>query len=255
MVKIFGILNITPDSFSDGGKFNSTAAALEQAKLLFDQGADYVDVGGESTRPGAQELSPAAEWERLSGFFAAVATDATAPDMGFDIRNFSLDTRKPDLAEKFLRLGGQIINDVSGFQDPCMIETLARHNGWCIVNHFPGRTIVEVHEQKICSINRIEDELLHRKEAMVREGIDPEKIILDPGIGFGKTMELNLELLKFAALVPQEKVMIGHSKKRFLDADRTKKAPNVEAAKVAMASGAWALRVHDPKWYKSPLTS
>lgn len=251
MVKIFGILNITPDSFSDGGRFDSLETALAQATKLFSDGADFVDVGGESTRPGAQELSPAEEWERLAAFFAAVTTDVSAAEMRLDIEHFSLDTRKPDLAQKFLRLGGQIINDVSGFQDPRMIETVAAYDGWGIVNHFPGQTIAEVHEQKICSINQIQDELLTRKQAMVQAGIDPKKIILDPGIGFGKTMALNEELLTFAALVPHEKVMIGHSKKRFLGENRSEKAPNVAAAKTAVTSGAWALRVHDPAWFAS----
>ena len=243
-VKIFGILNVTPDSFSDGGRFNELEAALIQTEDLFSAGADFIDVGAESTRPGARELSADEEWGRLEFFL-----DSCLRRNG-NLRQFSLDTRKPELARKFLKMGGQIINNVSGFQDPEMIEVVAAYDAWAIVNHFPGRTITEVHEQKTYSINKIQDELLSKKNEMTLAGIDPEKIILDPGIGFGKTVELNWELLKFASLVPDEKVMIGHSKKRFLGDDRYKKTPNVEGAKVAIESGAWALRVHDPSWYK-----
>lgn len=242
-VKIFGVLNLTPDSFSDGGKFNDTERGLEQVQKLFADGADFVDVGGESTRPGARELESQEEWGRLEDFFAQIQNS------NLKIQNFSLDTRKPEVAEKFLDLGGQIINDVSGFQDPRMIDLVAAHDGWAIVNHFPGSTIEAVHEQKISSINRIQDDLLTKKEGLLKAGVERDKIILDPGIGFGKTMELNWELLKFAALVPEEKVMIGHSKKRFLGENRKEALPNKKAAQIAMDSGAWCLRVHDPQWY------
>jgi len=243
-VKYFGILNVTPDSFSDGGKFDSAETALAQARTLFEQGADFVDVGGESTRPGAIELSWQEEWDRLEGLFALAASSELA------IEKFSLDTRKPEIAEKFLALGGRIINDVSGFQDPRMIEIVAAADGWGIVNHFPGRTIAEVHEQKISSINQVQDELLTKRSIMIDGGIDPEKIILDPGIGFGKTMDLNWELLEFSGLVPDEKVMIGHSKKRFLGKDRHEEVSNIKAAQIAIDSGAWCLRVHDVNWYR-----
>lgn len=242
-VKIFGILNVTPDSFSDGGQFDSLELALEQAGKLFADGADFVDVGGESTRPGARELEWQEEWQRLESFFSEIQNS------NLKIQNFSLDTRKLEVAERFLNLGGQIINDVSGFQDPRMIDLVSARDGWAIVNHFPGNTIDEVHEQKISSISRVQDELLRKKEALISAGIDPNKIILDPGIGFGKTMDLNWELLKFPALIPNEKVMIGHSKKRFLGKDRYEKEPNKKAARIAIESGAWCLRVHNVDWY------
>ena len=242
-MKIFGILNVTPDSFSDGGKFNSTETALAQARKLFADGADFVDVGGESTRPGARELWGWQEWGRIKKFFAAVKKS------DLDITRFSLDTRQPYVAKKFLKLGGRMINNVSGFQDPKMIKLVAEYDAWAIVNHFPGKTIAEVHEQKISSINQVKTNLLQKKSELVTAGVNSEKIILDPGIGFGKTMELNQELLTFAALVPAEKVMIGHSKKRFLGEDRKEKAPNVTAGETAITSGAWCLRVHDPHWY------
>ncbi len=236
-VKIFGILNVTPDSFSDGGAFLVTEKALAQAEKLFTDGADYVDVGGQSTRPGAVEISWESEWERVRGVIEALLEKY--PDQ------ISLDTKHWQTAENFLSLGGTVLNDVSGFQDPRMIEVAAEFQPMCIVNHFPGKTADLVHEQKISSINQVREELLSRKADLLRSGVSAEKIILDPGIGFGKTMELNWELLEFSALVPEEKVLIGHSKKRFLGEHRFEMKPNLEAAKIAVEAGAWGMRVHE----------
>lgn len=241
-VEIFGVLNITPDSFSDGGMFLAPDEALAQAQRLFDEGATVVDVGGESTKPGAVPITPEEEWERIKCVLEALLK--TFPGQ------ISLDSRNPYTVGRYLELGGNIINDVSGFQDPIMIELAAEYDAVCVVNHFPGKTIDEVHEQKISSETKVMDDLMFKAEMMIVQGVDPRRIILDPGIGFGKTMELNQKLLKFAELIPDFKIMIGHSKKRFLGEDRFEKDPNVEAAKIALKSGAWAIRVHDPAWYK-----
>ncbi len=240
-VEIFGILNITPDSFSDGGMFLTPKTAIERAQILFDNGATYVDVGGESTRPGAKAITPEEEWGRVGEVLEHLLE--TFPG------EISLDSKNPYTVQKYLELGGMIINDVSGFQDPMMLELAAEFDALCIVNHFPGKTIEEVHRQSIDSETKVMDDLMFKAEKMILYGISPKNIVLDPGIGFGKTQELNEKLLGFAALVPDFKVLIGHSKKRFLGENRFESKPNIAAGKISADSGAWAIRVHDPEWY------
>jgi dihydropteroate synthase len=244
MVKLMGILNVTPDSFSDGGKFTETQIALNQAEKLFADGAHWVDVGAESTRPGAIKVLAKDEWSRMADFWQAVLDSKT-----LDIKKFSLDTRNSSTAEKFLKLGGNILNDVSGFQDPEMMQLASQYKATCIVNHFPGETVDEVHEQNICSIERIKKDLETKALAMMGQGIERKHIILDPGIGFGKTPMLNQQLVEFAREVPDWPVLIGYSKKRFLGEDRLENQVNIHAGERATKSGAAYLRVHDPVWY------
>ncbi len=248
--KIFGILNLTPDSFSDGGQFNETDKALIQAEKLLSDGADFIDIGGESTRPGAKDLDWEEEWGRVFSFLnkidsrGQISSDPVKTP-GITIDKISLDSRKPDVARKFCEKGGIWLNDVSSFQSEAMIDVALEYDTYCIVNHFPGKTIAEVHEQNIGSSIKVMDDLMFKREYLIEAGVDHHKIILDPGIGFGKTMELNWELLKFPELIPDIRVMIGHSRKRFLGENRMKKPVNDEASKIAINSGAWALRVHE----------
>lgn len=236
-IQLFGILNITPDSFSDGGKYFEIEKALTHAEQLLAKGADYIDVGGESTRPNAPEIPWQEEWERVSEIVERLLKKYT--------EKVSLDTKNWQTAEQFLKLGGTILNDVSGFQDPKMIEIAVRFQPLVIMNHFPGKTAEEVHLQQIDSLDQVKDDLLKKKEQLVKEGLEAEKIILDPGIGFGKTMELNWKLLEFAKHVPEERVMIGHSRKRFLGEHRFETEPNVAAGKIAIEAGTCFLRVHE----------
>ena len=240
-VRYFGILNVTPDSFSDGGQFLDPGEALEQADKLIKDGAHFIDVGGESTRPGAEVITAEEEWGRVGGILETLVEKYP--------RQVSLDTRHTENAEKFFRLGGMFLNSVTGFSDPVMCELAAQFCVMCVVNHFPGKTAEEVHEQEISSINQVRDELLMRKAFMIRSGILPERIILDPGIGFGKTMGLNHQLLCFAEMI-EDPVLIGHSRKRFLGEDRFQSRPNREAAELAIKAGAKYLRVHDPEIYQ-----
>ena len=236
-MKIFGILNITPDSFSDGGEFFDPQKAFVRAEQMFAEGADFVDVGGESTRPGAEEVSSKQEWDRVGTVLKILLEKFPG--------KISLDTRHPETAKRFLQLGDTILNDVSGFRDSQMIELAVRFSSVVIVNHFPGDTPGEVHKKLIDSAEQVRDELLQKKKELLVAGVLPENIILDPGIGFGKTRDLNWKLLEFATLVPDEKVMIGHSRKRFLGENRFKIERNLEAAKIAVDRGAAFLRVHD----------
>ena len=237
-VKIIGILNITPDSFSDGGLYIDPIKAVERAQQLFNDGADIVDIGGESTKPGAKAVKPSEEWNRIK-----IVVETLCKKFPGKI---SLDTRNFCTAEKFCQAGGTIINDVSGFVDKKMIAIAAKYKTLCIVNHFPGKTIDEVHRRHLRSPKRIARDLIHKKKEMLKAGILSKNIVLDPGIGFGKTMKCNWELLKFGSLLPNEKILIGHSRKRFLGKNRFDPEVNKKAAQIAIKHGASYLRVHDP---------
>jgi dihydropteroate synthase len=236
--QILGILNITPDSFSDGGLFFDPQKALIQAQKLLKNGADIIDVGGESTRPGAQELSIEEEWGRISRVLVMLIDK-----IGID--KISLDTRKAQIAKRFAEIGGKIINDVSGCQDPQMPQVILDYNLTIFLNHFPGQTIAAVHQQAIDDINIVKQDLLKTAQKLESIGIKHEKIILDPGIGFGKTMDLNWQLLKFSREITDYPVLIGHSRKRFLGANRMDLTVNQQAAQIAIKSGAKFLRVHE----------
>jgi len=235
-VQLFGILNVTPDSFSDGGEFLDTEKALERAHQLILDGVDFIDVGGESTRPDAEPINSTQEWGRIETILRKLIEQY--------LGQISLDTRNVETAEKFLALGGTILNDVSGFQNPAM-RALAPKFEKIILMHFPGNTVEEVHTQSIDSVEQVRDELLQRKAELLEAGVSADAIILDPGIGFGKTMECNRALLKFAKLLPDEPVLIGHSRKRFLGEHRFEIEPNVEAGEIAIQAGASYLRVHE----------
>ena len=246
MVQLVGILNITPDSFSDGGLFVDPAKALAHAAQLFADGAALVDVGAESTNPRSQPLTAAQEWARLAPVLPALLRAYPG--------QISLDTYHPETAEKALALGDVIINDVTGMADPAMITVVARHHARCIVSHMPAATAQAAHTQApLTTVAQVRDDLLAKEAALVRRGIPRDRIILDPGIGFGKTPELNRQLLSFAAEVPDRPVMIGYSRKRFLGEHRMELAPNIAAGRIAVAAGAAFLRVHDVAGHRSML--
>ncbi len=238
MVKLVGILNLTPDSFSDGGLFVDPIIAIKQAEKLFSDGAALVDVGAESTRPGATSLSDEEEWARLN---------QALPEL---IQRFpgriSVDTYHPLTARRALALGDVIINDVTGMTNPTMIGVVAEFQARCIVSHLPATEVQAAHTgQLVNDIELIREDLEARASILLAEGLEKEQIILDPGIGFGKTPELNGQLLEFAQYVPDFQVMIGYSRKRFLGEHRMELEPNLEAGRVAIAAGATYLRVHD----------
>lgn len=238
MVKLVGILNITPDSFSDGGLFVDPKVAIEQAEKLFADGAALVDVGAESTRPGAIPLSDEEEWERLR----PVLTDLLKRFPG----KISVDTYHPVTARKALEIGEVIINDVTGLTNPSMIGVIAEFQTSCIVSHLSTTEIQAAHSGELVNdIEVVRDDLYGRASILLAEGLEKEQIILDPGIGFGKTPELNRQLIEFARYMPDFQVMIGYSRKRFLGEHRMELEPNLEAGRVAIAAGAAYLRVHD----------
>lgn len=238
MTKIVGILNITPDSFSDGGLYNNNDSALQRAVDLFEQGASIVDIGAESTRPNAVALTAEQEWDRLKGVLPILLQKYPA--------KISLDSYHPENIEKALCIGPVIVNDVTGMNNQNMIDVVLKYKPIVIVSHIPNVDIQASHKGELVSdINTVRGDLLVKKKILQDGRLPAENIILDPGIGFGKTMELNAELLEFAQLLPNDSVMIGYSRKRFLGDNRMAIGPNLEAGKIAIASGADYIRVHD----------
>lgn len=238
MVQLVGILNITPDSFSDGNQFLEPDKAVVQAKKLFRDGAALVDLGAESTRPGAMALSVEEEWQRLEPVLVQL--------LKLFPGRLSVDTHHPETAERALALGDVIINDVSGMNNPDMVSVVVKHHARCIVSQLPGRDIQAAHQGTLLtSIDEVRDDLLKKAEHLESQGLSSQQIILDPGIGFGKTLELNRELLRFAEQIPDYQVMIGYSRKRFLGEHRMELAPNLEAGRIANEAGAAFLRIHD----------
>src|SRR5579884_3300809 len=205
MTELVGVLNITPDSFSDGNLFMEPKKALEQADKMFAEGAALVDVGAESTRPGAKPLSPEEEWRRLAPVLKVLVKKYPG--------RISVDTYHSETAEKALELGEVIINDVTGLSNPAMMKVVARHKAKVIVSHLPGRDIQAAHRGKLVdSVEGIRTDLLAKAGQLQDRGLDKEQIILDPGIGFGKTAELNAKLVEFAKELTDYKVMIGYSR-------------------------------------------
>ena len=183
-----GILNITPDSFSDGGLYLDADAAVEHALAMVDAGAAIVDVGGESTRPGSDAVDPAEEWERIGAVIAALA------ERGLCV---SVDTRHADVASRDLAAGASIVNDVSGFRDPAMVGVVAKSGCGCVVMHMAG-------EPKTMQDNPVYDDVVAEVRDYLRDaaaalevaGVDRSRICIDPGPGFGKTPKQTIELMR-----------------------------------------------------------
>ena len=213
-IKIMGILNVTPDSFSDGGKYADFHSALAQADDLIAAGAAILDVGGESTRPFADPVSTEEELGRVIPVIEAVRRKYPVP--------ISIDTTKAVVAREALKAGADIINDISALQkDPEMIEVVRQTNVPVIIMHMQG-TPADMQIKPVYTdvVTEILDFFKQRIDWITGEGIDRNRLILDPGIGFGKTLQHNLSILKhledFSSLhLP---VLLGHSRKRFLGA-------------------------------------
>lgn len=238
MVQLVGILNITPDSFSDGDLFLDPELAVKHAEQLFADGASLVDIGAESTRPGATPITAAEEWRRLK--FILEWFTALYP------ARLSLDTYHPETARRALALRDFVINDVTGLSHPKLADIVIEHQARCVVGHLPGTDIQAAHrDTPVDSLQQVVDELVAKAELLESRGLGRGRIILDPGIGFGKTEALNWQLLEFAKQVPDYQVMIGYSRKRFLGDKRMELEPNLAAGRIAIAAGTAFLRVHD----------
>jgi dihydropteroate synthase len=241
---VMGIVNVTPDSFSDGGRFATTERAVAHGVLLAEQGAHIIDVGGESTRPGAEPVEPDVESARvLPVVIALVARGLTV----------SIDTRYATTAARAVQAGATIINDVTGVTDPAMFDVAAATGAVLVLNHMPTgdpRTMqTAAHYDDV--VAQVHTFLAERIDDCRRAGVD--RIIVDPGIGFGKTAAHNLTLLAhleaFADL--GRPILIGASRKRFIGslggaADPQQRDPgSIAAALAAVSHGASMVRVHD----------
>lgn len=243
---IMGILNITPDSFSDGGAYLSPGQALERARILEQEGADIIDVGGESTRPGAQAVAPDEEIRRVVPVIEQLArTTACA---------ISIDTRKGAVARAALDAGAEIINDVSAFEfDPPMIELAAERRCGVVLMHSRGTPdVMQQHTSYTDLMGDIHHYLGGRLEHALAAGIPSQHIVLDPGIGFGKTPAGNLEILRRLAELASlgQPLLVGPSRKSFIGAVLNNAATErlhgtAAAVALAVAHGATIVRVHD----------
>ena len=209
---IMGIVNVTPDSFSDGGRFLEHEAAIEQALRLVADGADILDVGGESTRPGADVVAIDEELRRVVPIIEQLARKTDVP--------ISVDTSKAEVARLALQAGARIVNDISGLRfDAKMIEVCRESRCGVVVMHMQGtpQTMqIEPHYTDV--VEEICGYFSERLATLGRDGIDAERIVLDPGVGFGKTAQHNLDILSHIACFQElgRPILIGHSRKRFL---------------------------------------
>ena len=244
---LMGILNVTPDSFSDGGEFNSVETALTQAKKMIDNGVDIIDVGGESTRPNAEAVSVEAELNRVIPVIRQLRQESLIP--------ISIDTTKAVVAEKAIAAGADLVNDISGATfDDKMLKTVAQIDVPIVLMHIRGtpKTMLNLTQYQDVATEVIEflDKQVNKAIAC---GIDRSKIIIDPGIGFAKTAEQSLELLQRLAQfkVLDIPLLVGVSRKSFmrpiLNKDNAKDRVWGTAAACygAIAKGADILRVHD----------
>lgn len=249
---IMGILNVTPDSFSDGGQWNRKDFALKHAFDMIDQGADIIDVGAESTRPGCQPISADEEWTRLKDVLSELIPSVSVP--------ISVDTMKAEVAEKSIKAGAGMINDVNGFRGERMFEVCAESDVDIVISHMYG-SYEEMHKITMGDGYReqIKSFLDGQIESARSFGIDDGRIIVDPGIGFGKTPEQNMELARDSSFLGHDhRILIGVSRKRFVrqyypDTDVDEASAIV--AKMAADSGADIIRVHDVRSTISVLRS
>lgn len=247
---LMGILNVTPDSFSDGGEFFDTGSAVRRALQMVRDGADIIDVGGESTRPGSEPVALDEELRRTVPVIEAVARETGVP--------ISIDTYKPEVARRALDAGASIINDISGLRsDPDMARVAAGHKAPVVVMHIKGtpRDMQTKEPSYEALIPEILDYLRGSIRIALEAGIGEDAIIVDPGIGFGKTVEHNLEIIsnlrEFARL--GKPVLVGPSRKSFIGAvlgglPAGERLEGTAAAVTAsVLNGANIVRVHDVK--------
>jgi dihydropteroate synthase len=248
---VMGVVNVTPDSFSDGGRFDTTATAIAHGTLLHEQGADILDIGGESTRPGATRPLVAEELDRVVPVIRALAADGVA---------VSVDTMRHEVAQAALEAGAVLVNDVSGgLADPRILAVVAEHGAAYVAMHWRAHSEVM---QQLASYDdvlvEVRDELSQRLDAATRAGVDPARLVVDPGLGFAKRAEHNWQLLR---RLPELEslgvpILVGSSRKSFLGSllaapDGTprpvldREDANVALTTIAATQGVWGVRVHE----------
>lgn len=241
-----GILNVTPDSFSDGGQFDSEASACLQAEAFVASGADIIDIGGESTRPFAEAVSESEELQRVIPAIQAIRRKFSIP--------ISIDTTKAEVARQAVAAGADIINDISALRkDPQMISFVQETNIPVIIMHMKGTPgDMQVKPEYDDVVQEIYEFFAERLAWLSRKGVARERITLDPGIGFGKNLTHNLSILKHLAEFKKLgcPVLLGHSRKRFIEdiaglGVGERDLPTAVVSALALETGVDIIRVHD----------
>ena len=242
---ILGVLNLTPDSFSDGGKFNSKKKGIEQAFHLFDSGANLIDIGGESTKPGSKKIEENLEWNRISKILKSVIKKIP----------ISLDTRKSNIMKKGIKLGVKLINDVSGLNfDSETLNVLKKYKIPFVIQHSQGSP--ENMQKNPSYKNELLDiyDFFEKKIKLIRSiGIKHNNIILDPGIGFGKNLKHNMNLISNISIFHSLgfPILVGNSRKRFIkeiakkNDTKNRIGGTISSSVYLMMQGVQILRIHD----------
>jgi dihydropteroate synthase len=250
-----GILNVTPDSFSDGGQLSSPEAALRRAEQMINDGADLLDLGGESTRPGAEPVSIQAELQRVIPVLRLLRSRLTVP--------LSIDTRRAEVASAALAEGTDIVNDVSALGDPEMAEVVASTGAGLVLMHMRGTPVtMQDHAVYADVATEVTDELAARLRVATAAGISADRIVVDPGIGFAKTAAQNMQLVGRLAELERlgRPILLGVSRKAFLGALLGGASPServhatAAACVVGLLAGARIFRVHDIRPVRQALT-
>ena len=241
---VMGILNLTPDSFADGGRHNSFDAGVARGLEMIAEGVDIIDIGGESTRPGADRVSAEEEQARVLPVIAELSKYGV---------KISIDTMRADTAEKAVQAGAAIINDVSGgLSDPAMFATAAKLGVPYILMHWRGES-KDMNSRAIYKdvVTDVISEINSQVDAALDAGINKSQIIIDPGLGFAKDAEHNWEILRNLKAFTSMgyPVLIGASRKRFLAGDNPdeREAATIELTKTLVPQGIWGVRVHSVK--------
>jgi dihydropteroate synthase len=241
---VMGILNLTPDSFADGGRHNSYEAGVARGVEMIAEGVDIIDIGGESTRPGADRISAEEEQARVLPVITELAKHGV---------KISIDTMRADTAEKAVQAGAAIINDVSGgLSDPAMFATVKKLGVPYILMHWRGES-KDMNSRAIYSdvVTDVISEINSQIDAALDAGINKSQIIIDPGLGFAKDAEHNWEILRNLKAFTSMgyPVLIGASRKRFLGGDNPdeREAATIELTETLVPQGIWGVRVHSVK--------
>lgn len=251
---VMGILNLTPDSFSDGGRFHEPSAALRRAAALVEEGADVLDVGGESTRPGAPPVPAEEERARVVPLIRRLRDELGVP--------VSVDTRKAEVARAALDAGAEIVNDVSALGDPEMAGVVAEAGAGLVLMHMRGTPeTMQRHTDYADVAGEVAAELEPRLRLALDAGVAPARVVLDPGIGFAKSFEQNLELIARLRVLGRlgRPVLLGPSRKGFLGAllggrpAEERAAATAGACVAGLQAGARIFRVHDVRTVRDAL--
>ena len=254
---VMGILNVTPDSFADGGRYSTTELALKRAEEMMSEGVEIIDVGGESTKPGADRITQAEEVARVIPVINELAKKVTP---------ISIDTTRASVAEQAIKLGVSYVNDVSGgLADPEMYKLIAKHpKVQYIIMHWRAHSkTMQNHAIYKDVVKEVKEELEERIEDAIKAGVNPDQIIIDPGLGFAKLPEHNWELLRNIdriALLGYP-ILIGASRKRFLgELTGSSNPDDREAASIAVTAmvakqGVWGVRTHSVKPHRDAIAT